>query len=594
MEEYTSISYTIRSNENDPSEKNSEKLYKDICDLTPIPIYRTSGQNAQNLKNVHYLCQQCSLFPSISIKDNNAKIILKCDNNKHKEEIEFDTFIKSIKTDNIDINKYQLCQEHNQKITKVCIVCKQNLCEKCNHQEDKHQIKRYEDLKEENKYLIKFLNNYIESYKNEHSKSNDSKSMNYNKGITEELKSIDEKENNNSKEELTTKIEESTYKANLFSLIKNIISDLENIPNYIHFENLKKFNYLLGNKLILKYYTMNNDSKKIRLLGEEFVKNNKNNCSLIIDGEIKELREEYELTNINRILTITLLKTNYITDMSYMFDNCVDLLSISDDSKWITDEVKDMRNMFNNCKSLESLPKIISEWDTSKVGDMSYMFNGCESLQYLPDISNWNTNEVNDMCFIFGDCSSLEKLKNIFKWKIKKVKDISYMFYNCKSLIKFDDIDNETEKWDTSNVTNISNMFYGCESLERVPENIAYWNVEKVEYMSYMFYNCKCLKSLPDGIENWNTKNLRRINFMFTNCSSLTKLPDITKWDISNLEDIYEMIDGCDSLKEEDLPNFYKWNNKNKKNKIIYKGEKLEKYFSSFKKNEDKDKAEVD
>ena len=189
--------YSIRSYENDPSEINSEKAYKDVFDFPnsiSIFISRSSGQNTQNLKNVHYLCQQCSLFPSISIKDNNAKIILKCDNNKHKEEIEFDTFINSIKTDNIDINKYQLCQEHNQKITKVCIVCKQNLCEKCDHQEDKHQIKRYEDLKEENEYLIKFLNNYIESYKNEHSKSNDSK-MNSDKGFNEQLKLIDEKEN---------------------------------------------------------------------------------------------------------------------------------------------------------------------------------------------------------------------------------------------------------------------------------------------------------------------------------------------------------------------------------------------------------------
>ena len=104
---------------------------------------------------------------------------------------------------------------------------------------------------------------------------------------------------------------------------------------------------------------------------------------------------------------------------------------------------------------------------------------------------------------------------------------------------------------------------------------------------SCMFYNCKCLKSLPNGIENWNTKNLLRINYMFTNCSSLTKLPDITKWDISNLEDIYEMIDGCDSLKEKDLPDFSKWIN-NKNDTLTYIDQKLEKYFNSVKKEDEK------
>jgi len=594
MEEYNNISYTIRTDENDPTGANSEKVYKSNYEEIDS-ISKISSQNDQSLINFHYLCKQCNSFPSISINYNHEKIIFKCDNNKHKGEIELDTFIKEIKSDNIDINKYQLCQEHNKKITKVCIECKQNLCEECKH-EDKHQIRRYEDLKEENKYLINFLNNYAEELKQEEipKNTNGSVSNSKNKNFNEVLKSKDEKEKYNSKELSQNFHEKSKEIIYLRKLIKIILGDLENIPNYIHFENLKKFNYLFDNKLILKYNIKNNDSKKIRLLGEEFVKNNKNNCSLIINGEIKELREEYELTNINTILRITLLKTNYITDMSYMFDNCVDLLSISDDSKWITNEVKNMRNMFNNCESLESLPKNISEWDTSKVKDMSYMFKGCKSLQYLPDICNWNTKEVNDMCFIFADCLALEKLKNIFKWETTKVKDMSYMFCNCQSLRMFDDYDGKSEKWDTSNVTNISNMFYGCESLKRVPENISQWKVEKVQYMSCMFYNCKCLESLPDGIENWNTKNLLRINYMFTNCSSLIKLPDITKWDISNLEDIYEMIDGCDSLKDEGLPNFYKWNNSNKKNKIIYKGEKLEKLIRSFKKNEDKDKNEID
>jgi len=581
--------YLIRSDENDPIHMSSE-IYKDFY-LSNITD--RLSQITQKYKNSHYICQQCSKFPSILLSDDkDEKIILKCNNTEHNVEKEIHEFIKAIdpiKKDNIDLNKYQFCQEHNKKITKVCISCKLNLCKQCKH-EDNHQIKRYEDLKEENMYLIIFLNNYVkEFYQKEKPKNkNDSKSNSDDKNFYEGLKSKeDEKEKSNTTELSQNFFEKFHESLSLWILIQIILSDLENIPNYIHFENLKKFSFLFDNKLILEYNTQNNNSKKIRLLGEEFVKNNKKNCSLIINGENNELREEYELTNINTILRITLLKTNYITDMSYMFDNCVDLLSISDDSKWITNEVENMRNMFNNCESLESLTKIISKWDTSKVKDMSYMFNGCKSLPFLPDISNWNTNEVKNMSFMFGDCLKLEKLKNIFKWNTSKVEDMSNMFYNCKSLRMFDDYDNKPEKWNTTNVYNFGNMFNGCESLERIPENISKWDVENAKYMNSMFCNCKSLKSLPDGIVNWNTKNLVRLNFMFKNCSSLTKLPDITKWDISNLEDIYEMIDGCDSLKEKDLPDFSKWIN-NKNDTLIYIDQKLEKYFNSVKKEDEK------
>ena len=579
--------HNIRSDDNEPNQNNS--LYNNFYDTDLTSITGSSNQTTQNFNNYHYICKQCSKFPSIILTDNNEKIILKCNNTEHYLEKKLDEFINAIKPDNTDnINKHQYCQEHNKKIIKVCIDCKLNLCEQCKH-EDNHQIKRYEDLKEENKYLINFLNNYAteliqkEIYK---TKKDSNSNSNY-RSINEMLRSKDEKEKYNIRELTENFNEISNERLNLSRLIKIILSDIDIIPNYIHFENLKKLNYLFDNKLILEYKTQNNNLKKIRLFGKEFVNNNKNNCSLIINGEIKELREEYELTNINTNLIITLLKTNYITDMSHMFDNCDNLLSISDDSKWITNEVENMSNMFNNCKSLVSLPKIISEWDTSKVKDMYYMFNGCKSLPILPDISNWNTNEVKNMSFMFSDCLKLEILKNIFKWNTSKVEDMSNMFSNCKSLKIFDDYDNKPEKWDTSNVSNFGNMFNGCERLERVTENISKWDVENVKYMNSMFCNCKSLKSLPDGIANWNTKNLVRINFMFKNCSSLTKLPDITKWDISNLEDIYEMIDGCDSLKEKDLPDFSKWIN-NKNETLIYIDQKLEKYFNKRKKEEEK------
>ena len=50
-----------------------------------------------------------------------------------------------------------------------------------------------------------------------------------------------------------------------------------------------------------------------------------------------------------------------------------------------------MSYMFSKCESLSSLSNI-SKWNTNNVNDMRYMFYGCKSLSSLPDISKWNTN----------------------------------------------------------------------------------------------------------------------------------------------------------------------------------------------------------
>ena len=51
---------------------------------------------------------------------------------------------------------------------------------------------------------------------------------------------------------------------------------------------------------------------------------------------------------------------------------------------------------------------------------MSWMFYYCESLKSLSDISKWNTNNVTDMSYMFDGCKSLslsETIKIRFKLK---------------------------------------------------------------------------------------------------------------------------------------------------------------------------------
>ena len=613
--------------ENDEVKRLSEynKYYSYKSRINTNKSEEDPNNYSEIYKDKHYMCKFCSSFPLIKLIDNNNILLIY---NNHRDKIEIEEFLKRIREDkdNIDINEYKQCKIHknNKNLIKVCINCKKNLCEEClkdNTHKD-HQIKSFEELNKETIYIQNILKNYID--KNKYHKENKTYSnQTFTKGLELELE-----KQKNSEREITKKIAselkekgEDPFKIiyNFRALIHIVLSDLELCQNYIHYENIRYFNSLFGEKLELEYYSYSNDSKlNIRLFGEQFVKNNKNNCSLIINGERKDLIEEYKIPNIDTHLYITLVKENEITDMSYMFYDCDILRTISEKSKWKTEKVTNMSYMFYNCEALRSLPNLISQWNTIDVTDISYMFYGCKSLTEIPDISNWkmenvknmsntfngceslksltniynwNTINVENMYNLFGNCKSLEEL-NVFPWNTSNVTDMSYMFYNCFSLKKIiDDEENNNEnidkdnkyilktKWVTSKVSNMSNMFNGCEKLQSLPECISEWVTSKVQYMSDMFNNCKSLKELPKNIINWNTSNVFHMNNMFENCVSLEEIPDITNWEISKLVDINNMFEGCDSLKK--YPNFSKWNNNNR---IVYKEGKLfEKFFNSNK-----------
>ena len=132
--------------------------------------------------------------------------------------------------------------------------------------------------------------------------------------------------------------------------------------------------------------------KEVKLFGEDFVKRNKKNCKLIIDGKEQELKEKYSFG---------------------IFSSKKDILEIK--LKGITN-ITNMSEMFRGCESLSSLPDI-SKWNTSNVTEMSSMFFGCESLSSLPDISKWNTSNVTNMSDIFYRCHSLLNIPSKFKEK---------------------------------------------------------------------------------------------------------------------------------------------------------------------------------
>ena len=275
------------------------------------------------------------------------------------------------------------------------------------------------------------------------------------------------------------------------------------------------------NSMTIRYKIYEYDIK-LRLFGEEFVRNNKNNCVIILEGKTQELTEHINISSKMKSqghVEITLKEINTITNMSHMFCRGIEemdrmlVTNINDINKWNTKYVTDMSYLFCGCEKLETLPDI-SSWNTSNVKDMSNMISYCGKLEYLPDISNWDTKNVVNMSHMFAN-----------DWKIKKLPDIS--------------------KWDVSKVENMEHMFTRC-AIESLPD-ISKWKIPNLLNISYMFSYCESLKYIPD-ISLWDIKNSVNMRGMFSCCRDLRDMPDISKWKINPDWVLLYVFYYCDSL----------------------------------------------
>ena len=488
-------------------------------DISKIICEKCKKNNAYN--NEFYKCITCSI---------NICSICKLSHEKSHNIINYE-------------QKDYICQKHKESFIKYCNTCKMNICLICenNHQEhnkisygsmipDENEILEYMSklresiniLKNNIKEIVDKFNKVIDNmeiyYKINSYIINQYEVKNRNRNY-EILQNIKEINNNNILEEIN--------KINNDKDINNKINNILNIYNKMMNKDITEINIIYDiNK---KNKDIEKEEDKINIFGSEFVKKNKNICKMEIDNKEYELKEKFNIKNYNNnIFKIKLKGINYITDMSFMFNECSSLSSLPDISKMNTHNVTNMSGMFYKCLSLSSLPDI-SKWNTKNVTDISGMFDRCSSLSSLPDISQWNTNHITNINSIFSGCSKLSTLPDISKWNIQNVTNIMRLFNKCSTLSSLPDI----SKWNTINIINMGYIFYGCSSLSSLPD-ISKWYTNNVTDISYMFSKCSSLLSLPD-ISNWNTNNVTNMSGMFSNCSSLSSLPDISKWNTKTL-----------------------------------------------------------
>ena len=365
-------------------------------------------------------------------------------------------------------------------------------------------------------------------------------------------------------------------------------------------EFMQAFNYELSS-FINNRKSLND--KIIRVLGNEFIRNNRNKIKFIIKNKKSKLVEYIDISNIKEDeIKIKLVLKDNISNKSFMFKDCESLikLSIKTDRKinlekiselkedkdidiefnnyYLNNNQKNIDNIFYNCDFFDkdsSFSKTIENTEVSsklssftsiypeqieikkyKNLNLKYMFFNCLSLVSLPsEISEWNIDDTIDISGIFKNCISLKSLPDLSQWNTSNILDMNSIFHNCISLLSLPDL----SKWNTDRVKDISSIFHNCISLKKLPD-LSKWNTSNIIDINSIFFNCLSLESLPD-LSKWNTSNVKDMNSIFVNCISLPILPDISKWDTKNVINMEDMYLGCWSLTF--LPSIDNWDTKN-------------------------------
>ena len=548
-------------NENNSQTEDNKKETKKDSKL----ICQKCGEANKNL----YLCFDCELILCQNCKEES----------RHDKLIEYELF-------NI-IAQYQL-----EKFTSYCEKCKINLDDNSKSNHETHSIRIFKDLNkdinlEELKQKISEIKKKIDDIVDKLNKIKDNLDFYYevNQIINANIKNkkydvLEAKEIINSdKTEIIREIDNVINKNNFEEILNNLekIIDLKIPSNGLNTtQNTEK-----KEEIIMKLkFEKNNEIKRLRIFGDEFVENNKqckmyienknykelindknNNDTLNTESSLSPLEIVSEINlkdididiDLDKDIIIHLISPNIISNLNCMFCNCHNLLSFEAISS--NKKITNMSYMFCNCISLESISNI-SKWITSNVTDISAIFANCKKLKNIPDISKWDILYVTDMSYAFFNCESLESFPHFSK--ILKVEKMNYMFRGC---IHLKSIPNNLE-WNTANAYNMNHMFCNCQNLEDISP-LSKLDFSKVNDMNNIFAECSSLKDISNfSIEN--APNVEDISYMFFNCINLNTLPKKLGFNENKITDISCMFYNT-QLKAENIKSKFLDNNRYQK-----------------------------
>ena len=331
-------------------------------------------------------------------------------------------------------------------------------------------------------------------------------------------------------------------------IIKDIKSKLKVFQKINLIYDVHKYNF---NKDFEENSEYSSDSKFTRydiykkskycIFGSVFVQNNKYNIKLLINGKECKLEESYDLKE--GINNIQLIIVNILTNLEYMFLNCVSLKNI-DELKYLnTEEVYNFSNMFNGCSSLSDI-NALSNWDVSNGHNFDGMFKRCSSLTNLNALSHWNVSNGNNFYNMFEGCSSLTNLEALKNWNVSNGKIFAGMFAFCRRLTDIKALEN----WNVSNGEKFIGIFIGCRKLSNI-KALRNWNVSNGNNFGYIFAGCSLLSDI-NSLKNWNISKGIVFEGMFKECSSLTNIKALKNWNFSNGKNFIYFFKECSSLSD--------------------------------------------
>jgi gliding motility-associated-like protein len=211
-----------------------------------------------------------------------------------------------------------------------------------------------------------------------------------------------------------------------------------------------------------------------------------------------------------------------VSNLSAMFNACINLNSPSNIGSWNTSAVTDMSSLFNLASAFN---QNISSWNTAAVTNMSGLF--ADAAAFNQDIGVWNTAAVTNMGSMFAGAIVFNR--NIGAWNTAAVTNMSAMFYSAYVF------NQNISGWNTAAVTNMSSMFGYARDFN---QNIGIWNTAAVTNMSRMFEDAF---DFNQNIGVWNTSAVTNMNGMFIDAYAFNQ--NIGTWNTSAVTNMQRMFD---------------------------------------------------
>ena len=188
--------------------------------------------------------------------------------------------------------------------------------------------------------------------------------------------------------------------------------------------------YFIGKNFVEK-----EKEEGLRILGEDFVKNNKNKGKLVINNKKSNLRELIPFNDINNNkLKIKIILDKDIYNLNHMFKDCISLLNFSPCCDDIYSEEKE-ENKFNG---------LIEQEQENQNNLIDYFANTDNNDEYLYQNLGGNTDinmsEISENINKDSGLSTISYLNNKLQDYQNNYAILSGMFYNCFLLRTLTDI----------------------------------------------------------------------------------------------------------------------------------------------------------